>query len=98
MIKQDKHTAPAAIWATPTRATYDNPDWSRGEYYDEYGSAGMGTKYVRSDIAALTPEALSFIYALLGADTWLEAGAVWDRNPDQRKAARAAIAKATGVA
>ena len=29
----------------------------------------------------------SFVFAILGADTWLEAGSVWESNPEQRKAA-----------
>lgn len=42
----------------------------------------------------LDSEARSFIYALLGADTWIEAGAIWEGNPEQRKAAHVALADA----
>ena len=31
----------------------------------------------------------SFVFAILGADTWLEAGSVWESNPEQRKVAHA---------
>jgi hypothetical protein len=60
--------APDAIWATPTRITYDNPDWTRGEYYDEHGAAGMGLKYVRADLARSDYDA----QALIGAAEFFE--------------------------
>jgi hypothetical protein len=44
----------------------------------------------------MTEDVRAFLFALLGSDTWLEAAAVWDGNPEQRKDAHAAIAKATG--
>lgn len=33
----------------------------------------------------------SFIYAIMGADTWVEAGMIWDKNPELRKATHTAI-------
>lgn len=42
-------------------------------------------------MTAVTEDVRCFLYALLGADTWIEAGAIWSENPDQRKAAHEAL-------
>lgn len=43
---------------------------------------------------------LSYLYALLGAEQWIEAGQIWDNNPEEREAAyaevRAALAALNG--
>lgn len=41
----------------------------------------------------MTQDVCGFLYALLGSDTWIEAGMVWDGNPDERKAAYNAISR-----
>lgn len=38
-------------------------------------------------------EVRSFMFAILGADTWIEAGAIWDQNPEHRKATLSALAQ-----
>lgn len=40
----------------------------------------------------MTDDIRGFLYALLGADTWIEAGSIWAGNPEQRKAAHAFLA------
>lgn len=100
MTDQAKTTvsdAPDFIWATPTRLTFNKPDWSQGEYYDEYGADGMGVKYIKADLGdthGITEATRSFLVALLASDTWIEAGAVWDQNPTERKAALTFLSKA----
>ena len=39
--------------------------------------------------AEISGSVRSFVYALLGANTWVEAGKIWDKNPEERKAAHA---------
>lgn len=41
------------------------------------------------DQGPVSEEIGGFLYALLGSDTWLEAVAIWEQNPEQRKAAHA---------
>lgn len=51
--------APAKIWATPTRETFENATWDRGEFYeDERQADGLGVQYVRADSHDKLVEAL----------------------------------------
>ena len=52
----------------------------------EYEGCEITPLYV-SPCAAVPDEVRSFVYAILGADTWIEAGAIWNGSPEQRKAA-----------
>lgn len=93
-----EHTPPDEIWATPTRVGYDSPDWTIGAFYDEYGAAGLGTKYVRHDIASCTLDALlearRYVEYLAGGDrTFVGKG----MPADCLRLIDAAIAKATGA-
>ena len=54
--------APAKIWATPTRETFENPTWDRGEFYeDERHADGLGVQYVRADSHDKLVEALRLV-------------------------------------
>lgn len=48
------------------------------------------------EVRVVTDEVRSFLYAILGADTWLEAGAIWEQNPEHRKAAHEALMRGSG--
>lgn len=51
-------------------------------------------------VGTLSRERLSFLYALLGSEHWIEAGTIWDQNPEEREAAysevRAALSHTDG--
>lgn len=51
--------------------------------------AGTHKLYASPAAGMVTDEMRGFMFALLGADTWIEAGAIWEGNPEQRKAAHA---------
>lgn len=62
-----ENSAPAKIWATPTRETYSAPIWDRGEFYeDERHADGFGVKYVRADYHDKLVEALKAAAASAG--------------------------------
>jgi hypothetical protein len=49
---------------------------------------------LRAEKEAMLDDVFPYVYALLGADNKFEAAAIWERNPDARRAAYAAVIRA----